>query len=152
LLVPDRSHLAAQGVNVDSVIADLAPRLRALPGVARVDRPVELARRDTADPVVRRWVHAIPPDAGVELVVTLKPYCVWSADRPIAMHGQPSELDAHVPLLLWGRGVKRGVYPGRVNTVDIAPTLARLLGVTPSEPLDGRVLSAALEPGGTATR
>ncbi|HEX4574029.1 MAG TPA: alkaline phosphatase family protein [Gemmatimonadales bacterium] len=148
LFVPDRPRLAAQGVNVDSVLADLAPRLRNLPGVARVDRPVDLARRDTADPVVRRWVHAIPPDAAVELVVTLKPYCVWSAgtERPIAMHGQPTEFDAHVPLLLWGRGVKRGVYPGRVSTVDIAPTLARLLGVTPSEPLDGRVLAAALEP------
>jgi len=31
-----------------------------------------------------------------------------------------------------------------VNTVDIAPTLARLLGLTPAEPLDGRVLTEAI--------
>ena len=79
-------------------------------------------------------------------MVTLKPYSIWSSESQpaIAMHGQPSDWDAHVPLLLWGRGVKRGVYGERVNTVDIAPTLARLLDLTPAEPLDGRVLAEAL--------
>ena len=145
LMVPDRAKLVAQGVNVDSVVADVATRLRALAGVARVDRPVDLSAKDTADPVVRRWMHQVAPDGGVELVATLKPYSIWSpANVFIAMHGQPTELDAHVPLILWGPGIQRGVYSGRVNTVDIAPTLARLLDLTPAEPLDGRVLTEAL--------
>ena len=145
LMVPDRAKLVAQGVNVDSVVADVATRLRALAGVARVDRPVDLSAKDTADPVVRRWMHQVAPDGGVELVTTLKPYSIWSpANVFIAMHGQPTELDAHVPLILWGPGIQRGVYGGRVNTVDIAPTLARLLDLTPAEPLDGRVLTEAL--------
>jgi predicted AlkP superfamily pyrophosphatase or phosphodiesterase len=147
LLLPGRPQLAARGVDVDSVVADLAARLRALPGVARVDRPADLARRDTADALVRRWLHEVPADAGVELVVTLEPYSVWSYEGlpGIAMHGQPTDLDAHVPLVLWGRGVKRGVYRERVATVDLAPTLARLLGLTPAEALDGRVLAEALD-------
>ena len=145
LMVPDRAKLVAQGVNVDSVVADVATRLRALAGVARVDRPVDLSAKDTADPVVRRWMHQVAPDGGVELVATLKPYSIWSpANVFIAMHGQPTELDSHVPLILWGPGIQRGVYSGRVNTVDIAPTLARLLDLTPAEPLDGRVLTEAL--------
>jgi len=65
-------------------------------------------------------------------------------DLAIATHGQPNDFDAHVPLVFWGPGFRRGVYPGRVNTVDIAPTLARLLGLTPSELLDGRVLTEAI--------
>src|SRR6059036_3872478 len=145
LLVPDRAKLVAQGVNVDSVVADVATRLRALPGVARVDRPADLAPKDTADPVLRRWIHHLPPDGGVELVATLKPYSIWSpANGFIAMHGQPTELDSHVPLILWGPGIRRGAYGGRVSTVDIAPTLARLLDLNPAEPLDGRVLTEAL--------
>jgi len=77
--------------------------------------------------------------------VTLKQYSIWSyPNAPIAMHGQPTELDSHVPLILSGPGIRRGVYDGRVSTVDIAPTLARLLDLTPAEPLDGRVLSEAL--------
>ena len=146
LLLPDRAKLVAQGVNADSVIAGVATRLRALAGVARVDRPADLAPKDTADPVSRRWMHQVPPDGGVELVATLKPYAIWGLQNlPIAMHGQPTELDAHVPLILWGPGIRRGAYGRRVSTVDIAPTLARLLDVTPAEPLDGRVLAEALD-------
>lgn len=147
LLLPERAQLAARGVNVDSVVADVATRLRALPGVARVERPADLAADDTADAVTRRWLHQVPPDGAVELVVTLAPYSIWSyPDLPIAMHGQPTELDAHVPLILWGAGIRGGSYGGRVSTVDIAPTLARLLELTPAEPLDGHVLAEALAP------
>src|SRR3989454_326181 len=147
LLAPDRAALAAKGIDVDSVVADVKNRLRALPGVARVDRPAELEGRDTSDPVVRRWRHEVPPDEGVELVVTLKPYSVWGTENlPIAMHGQPTDFDAHVPVILWGRGVRRGVYESRVATVDIAPTLAWLLQIAAAEPLDGHALTEALEP------
>src|SRR5216684_932325 len=145
LLLSDRAKLVAQGVNVDSVVADVATRLRAMAGVARADRPADFTAKDTADPVSRRWMHQVPADGGVELVVTLKQYSIWSyPNTPIAMHGQPTELDSHVPLILWGPGIRRGVYDGHVSTVDIAPTLARLLDLTPAEPLDGRVLSEAL--------
>src|SRR5205823_9812163 len=133
VLLTGRAELAGQGVNVDSVVADLAGRLRTVPGVARVDRPGDLAGRDTADPLVRRWLHQVPQGGGVELITTLKPYSIWAyPNLPITTHGQPSDIDAHVPLIFfWGRAIRRGVYRERVSTVDIAPTLARLLGLTP---------------------
>jgi len=147
LLVPNRATLAAAGVNVDSVIDALAVRLRAVVGVARVQRPAELRGADTAaDPIARRWQHQIPADGDVALMVTLRPYAIWSEGAAaLAMHGQPSDFDTHVPLILLGQGVRAGTYPGRVGEVDLAPTLARLLGLTPSEPVDGRVLVEALE-------
>jgi hypothetical protein len=117
-------------------------------GVARVIRPADLARADTAsDPVARRWVHQLAPDAGVVLTVTLDPGSVWDIpNEPIAMHGLPSEDDARVPIVLWGRGVRRGSYAGRMNTVDIAPTLSVLLGVSPLSLVDGRARTDALLP------
>src|SRR5438309_5801741 len=71
LLLPDRAKLVDGGVNADSVVADVATRLRALAGVARVDRPADLTDSDAADPVSRRWIHQLPPDVGVELVVKI---------------------------------------------------------------------------------
>jgi arylsulfatase A-like enzyme len=148
LFLQDNGRFAATGVKTDSILDAVAARIRAVAGVGRVDRVADLARADTAsDPVARRWLHSLPPDAGVVLAVTLQPGSVWNIENtPIAMHGQPSEDDAHVPLVFWGRGVKRGLYRGRVNTVDIAPTLGRVLGVTPLSLIDGRVLTDALAP------
>jgi predicted AlkP superfamily pyrophosphatase or phosphodiesterase len=148
LFLQDNGRLAASGVNLDSLIGALAARLRAVAGVARVDRPGDLARADTAaDPVARRWLHHVTGDPRVVLVVSLSPFDAWSYGAVnLAAHGQPTDLDAHVPIILWGRGVVRGSYDKRANTVDIAPTLARLLGVTPFSVLDGRVLTEALAP------
>ncbi len=148
LFLQDNGRFAATGVKTDSILDAVATRMRAVPGVGRVDRVTDLARADTAsDPVARRWIHQLVPDAGVVLVASPQPGSVWAIENlPIAMHGQPSDDDSHVPIIFWGRGVKRGVYRGRANTVDIAPTLGRLLGVTPLSLIDGRVLSDALAP------
>jgi arylsulfatase A-like enzyme len=43
-------------------------------------------------------------------------------------------------VLFWGAGVKPGVHPEFVRVVDMAPTLATLLKVTPLEKLDGVTL------------
>jgi arylsulfatase A-like enzyme len=148
LFLRDNGRFAATGVKTDSILDAIAGRILRVSGVARVIRVADLARADTAsDPVARRWLHQIAPDAGVVLTVTLQPGSVWDIPNiPIAMHGQPSEDDSHVPIIFWGRGVKRGSYSGRMNTVDIAPTLGVLLGVTPLSLIDGHARTEALAP------
>jgi hypothetical protein len=92
-------------------------------------------------------LHQLAPDAGVVLTVSLQAGSVWDIPNlPIAMHGLPSEDDSHVPIILWGRGVRRGSYAGRMNTVDIAPTLSVLLGVSPLSLVDGHARTEALAP------
>ncbi|MGD0485007.1 MAG: alkaline phosphatase family protein [Gemmatimonadales bacterium] len=144
LLAMDRAGLTARGVNVDSVVNALAVALRSSHAVLRVDTPRSLAQADTAqDAIARRWRNAIPPDLGAELMVTLKPKFVLG-DQTSAEHGQPSDDDTHVPLLFWGAGIRAGTFAQRVSVVDIAPTLAALLGVEPTEPIQGRALREAL--------
>ena len=70
-------------------------------------------------------------------------FAYW-AGTPNATHGTPNDEDAHVPLLFWGRGVRAGHYDEFARVVDIAPTLAHVLGIPPLERLDGHVLSRAL--------
>ena len=144
LLVMDRPGLASHGVDVDSVVAAMAAEIRTYAAVLRVDTRASLARADTAvDAVARRWLNLAPPDLGAELFVTLKPHMSWGTGGN-AEHGQPSDDDAHVPLIIAGPGVRPGRYAQRVQVADLAPTLAALIGVTPLERLDGRVLVEAL--------
>jgi len=146
LFVKNRGRLVAAHVNIDSVLADFMQRAKVVPGVGRVDRAADLASADTvADPVARRWLHQVGGVQDVVLVVTLQPWSIWGGSL-IAMHGQPSDDDAHVPLIFWGKGFKRGVFANRADAVDIAPTLAQLLGLNALSLVDGRVLSECLEP------
>jgi predicted AlkP superfamily pyrophosphatase or phosphodiesterase len=97
-----------------------------------------------ADPVARRWLHQVGGVPDVALVVSLQPFSIWGGSL-IAMHGQPSDDDAHVPLIFWGKGFKRGTFATRADAVDIAPTLAQLLGLSALSIVDGRVLGECLE-------
>jgi arylsulfatase A-like enzyme len=49
-----------------------------------------------------------------------------------------------VPLIFYGAGIKPGRMTEFVRTVDLAPTLAAIAGVKPSERLDGVVLTKAI--------
>ncbi len=150
VLLVDRRAFARAGVRADSVIGAFAADARAVPGVRRVDLGADLPRADTLhDPVARRWLHMIPPDLPIALAVTLQPGHVWGR-LAIAMHGQPSDIDAHVPIVFYGPWFRPGRYPGFVRVVDVAPTLAEIAGVRPTEPIDGRVLRQALREPATA--
>jgi hypothetical protein len=55
-------------------------------------------------------------------------------------HGSPYLYDRHVPFILMGSGIEPGRIDLRVATVDMAPTLAHLVGVPFPDDLDGRPL------------
>jgi arylsulfatase A-like enzyme len=90
-------------------------------------------------------MHALPPDSPAAVVVTLRPYTVWGANvGSSAMHGSPSDMDARVPLIFYGAPFRAGIRRDSARVVDLAPTLARVLHVPPTDRLDGRVLTAIL--------
>jgi len=140
----DRAALARAGVRTEAMLDAYAAALRAIPGVARVDRWRDLATMDTVkDEVARRWIHMIAPDLAPELVVTMKPYSASTTQQSFT-HGLPYEHDSHVPVVFYGAPFRPGRYDAFTRVVDMAPTLAAVLGVQPTERLDGRVLEAAL--------
>ncbi|MEP6691935.1 MAG: alkaline phosphatase family protein [Gemmatimonadaceae bacterium] len=146
MLVVDRRALETAKIDADSLVAAFVRDARATPGVLRADLAKDVAR-DTMNPIMRRWSHSLPPDAPVEAVVTLQQHSVWSApDVMIAEHGSPYDSDAHVPIIFFGAPFKPGRYASFARVVDMAPTLAYVVGVSPTEVLDGKVLTEALRP------
>jgi arylsulfatase A-like enzyme len=132
------------GVNADSALAGLAGEVMRVQGVSRADLITALAKVDTTkDVIARRWLHMFTPDGSVRLVITLTQYSYWLTTT-YASHGSPYDNDANVPVLFWGAGVRAGLYPQTVRTVDLAPTLAAIVGVKPTETLDGHVLTQVL--------
>jgi hypothetical protein len=59
----------------------------------------------------------------------------------VATHGSAFDYDRRVPILFWRRGMRNFEQPQPVETVDIAPTLAAVLGLKVADgSFDGRCL------------
>ncbi|MBX2877465.1 MAG: alkaline phosphatase family protein, partial [Saprospiraceae bacterium] len=59
-------------------------------------------------------------------------------------HGSPYDYDQHVPILFFGGKVPAQKIDRKVATVDFAPTMARLMGLTPKDKMDGEILLEAV--------
>ncbi len=141
----NRRAFVGSAADPDVILSQLARALRATPGIARADVVRDLAKKDTIrDAVTRRWIHMLPPDVPIELVFT-PVEGTYPTGATIAEHGMPYDDDAHVPVIFYGPWIKTGRYSERALVADMAPTLARIAGVPPTEKLDGRVLVKALQ-------
>ena len=74
--------------------------------------------------------------------VRTRPMVLFPASATGTSHGSPYWYDRWVPMVFLGAGVEAGVDPRGVETLDFAPTLARLAGVAAPVDLDGEPLIA----------
>jgi predicted AlkP superfamily pyrophosphatase or phosphodiesterase len=141
LVTADVAALRAHGVNVDSLAAKLAAEAGSLPGVVRVYTPRTLALAPRADSSAGLWRRLLPADLGWLLCGITAPGYVWSTGGVSAEHGGAHAEDIAVPIAFYGPGIRAQLIERPVSTVDIGPTLAALIGVKPTEAVDGHVLA-----------
>jgi arylsulfatase A-like enzyme len=144
IVLLDRNALAKPGGTADAIIDLFRQTALNIPGISRVDRFSDLYKDSASSPVARRWSHQFPLNTNVELVATLTPGSLWG-NLLVASHGSPYDYDSNVPVIFYGAPFAPGQYSEFVRTVDIAPTLAEILGVKPLEKLDGVILRKALK-------
>jgi predicted AlkP superfamily pyrophosphatase or phosphodiesterase len=140
---------AARRVKEDpKVFAAARDALLAVPGIAQVLLGDELrgaeARRST-DRVRRAAALSYHPERSGDLIVV--PRETWLQSTAATTHGTLYRYDQHVPVILYGPGVKAGRYEAAATPADLAPTLAALAGVT-FRTEDGRVLGEAMASSG----
>ncbi|MEU5948054.1 alkaline phosphatase family protein [Micromonospora sp. NPDC047465] len=125
-------HLVGAAKNDPQAVAKIKAALEATPHVSQV-----------FDKAAQQAMHMSPRFG--ELVIEPEPG--WSiggdpAGGVAGRHGATTEL--HIPLVLSGAGVLPGLHPVDPNHVDIAPTIAALLGIQPPSGAQGRVLSESI--------
>src|SRR5262249_26881722 len=117
--------------------------IQAAPGVyAAYTRSDILAGRVPRTDVGARIERSFHPQVSGDVVLVPAPWWLPGSGKG-PTHGSPYTYDTTVPLLLAGPGLRPGHYTARASTLDIAPTLADLLGILQPSGCEGRVLPAA---------
>jgi arylsulfatase A-like enzyme len=138
VILADTAALRSRGVDIAALQRATAEEVAQVPGIARVWTPETLRDAPAGDPSARLWRRAIPPSYGWLAAGEVRPG--WLPTTSIqATHGTPVADDRSVPIAFLGAGIPAARFDRVIATVDIAPTLAALLGIEPTEPLDGRV-------------
>ena len=138
---------AVTGPARDKVIARAKARYLAHPQVAGVFSAADIAATPAPDLPPENWTLAqrarasYAPGRSGDLIVLLKPYVTPIASPGpgyVATHGSAWDYDRRVPVLFWRRGLRGFEQPASVETVDIAPTLAAIVGFPlPAGEIDG---------------
>jgi len=141
-LVLDRKLIADKGLDFDAVAEAARTALAAEPSItaAYTRRELESGSRAGApffDQMRRSWHKDISGD----VQYALKPYWMMTSSTSVATHGSPHAYDTNVPILMYGpKWLKPGRIDAHVETVQLAPTLARLLGVPAPASAEGGLL------------
>jgi hypothetical protein len=99
----------------------------------------------THDDWERRFRNSFHPARSGDVMLSYQPEYVedYGGDRGIS-YGSLYNYDASVPLFFYGPQFRAGVYESIVESVDVAPTLARVMGVAAPSSSTGRVLAQAI--------
>jgi hypothetical protein len=92
-----------------------------------------------------RFRNSFHPVRSGDLMLSYHPEYVeeYGPNRGVS-YGSLYNYDVRVPLCLYGPQFRAGVFENAVASVDVAPTLARVMGVAPPSSSVGRVLGEAL--------
>jgi len=146
LIFGELKRATARGINVDSISRALAAELLKMPGVRKVYTPTTLRAAKTTDLDAMRWRRQLPAAFEWLVAVCIDEHWIFGGGKSSTSHGTTNLDDVRVPILFRVPGIAPARVERTVRTVDIAPTLAALLGIKPLETVEGMALPEIRRP------
>ncbi len=125
----DRALAGRAGQDWPEFKRKAARALSAVDGVSRAFSDEDAGGLPASDPLSATFRRSLYRSRSGDAQVIMAENVLLHDMAPGTSHGTPWDYDARVPLAFWGRGVRQGRVETPAATVDLAPTLARLLGL-----------------------
>lgn len=136
----DEDLIRQNGLSMRDVETAAAEALMSTGYVDRVYTRPELMDRSPAgdDPFLELHRNSFFASRSGHVVFRPKPYLTFYPKG--TSHGSPHDYDRHVPIIFAGPQIRPGTYSEACGPEDIAPTLAKILGVDYPKESDSRLL------------
>lgn len=137
------NYTAAAEAHVDSLTLEHRVRLglTQIDGIADVYFRREMMNKQTSSrPYLGQFQRSYYPTRGEDFQIRFCENCLITSRPTGTSHGSVYRYDTHVPIVFSAEGVQSARVSRPVQTVDIAPTVARLLEIPYPKTVDGNPL------------
>jgi predicted AlkP superfamily pyrophosphatase or phosphodiesterase len=141
----DDEKIAAAKLDPAKVEQAIADALTDFDGIALAVASSTLSAQQT-NPLLEQVRNNHHVSRSGDIYIIQEPYWFLFDKGPVAaMHGSPWRYDTHVPIIFMGPDIQFETVHRRVHPVDVAPTIAALLGMTPPGSAQGSLLEEVLQ-------
>jgi len=136
--------IAAAKLDLMKVEQAVADALTDFDGIALAVASSRLSAQHT-NPLLEQARNNYHITRSGDIYIIQEPYWFLFDKSPVvAMHGSPWRYDVHVPIIFMGPGIQPITVHRIVHPVDVAPTIAAFLGMTPPSSAQGSQLEEVL--------
>jgi hypothetical protein len=142
----NRQVLKQRGLKLEDVEEKLAGWLRKQPTILAAYTHTQLVNGLPTDDVIGQQVlRSFHPERSGDMAVVVKPYCLVYHHLTGTGHGTPHSYDTHVPLLIYGTGVRPGIRKKPIIPQSAPVILAQLMGIKPPAAAEATLLEDYLD-------
>ncbi len=138
----DHNLIYERGLDLASVQNEVAIFAMQFRGVSHALSATAMRTSYFGDGYARRMQNSFYPRRSGDVILNFEPGWIEERPRCRSASGSMYGYDTEVPLLFYGAGIAPQRITGPVDPIDVAPTLARLLGIRKPAAAEGAPLEA----------
>ncbi len=140
----DHDAVANLDIKLEEIQEDIAQEIISYPSIFRVYTGSQMMRNAYVEGIPRILQNGFHQKRSGDVLFMFDPANI-SYPKTGSTHGSPLTYDTHVPLIFFGKGVRKGSTYERTRIADIAPTVSSLLGIAFPSGATGNPINAVLK-------
>tara|TARA_B110000046_G_C13025555_1_gene413813 strand:+ start:888 stop:2525 length:1638 start_codon:yes stop_codon:yes gene_type:complete len=140
----DKQKIESLGLDKNTVAEKLVEEVITLEGIYKAVTAKTLQTSRFTDGIMNSLQNGYNQKFSGDVMLIPFP-ATLTGGRTGTSHGSGYSYDAHIPLIFYGNGIKKGVSKKRYEIIDIAPTIANLLKIEVPNASTGKIIDEALK-------